>query len=166
MGAMGQFYWDGFIGIRRGKEGLAFADMELGPLVTGHTALTSAAGEVLTPHGTVKVAWTADVTTGKVSVNCTVPANARANVVVPTSSSVRGGSNADERAGGDVVRMLFQSGASNGRRLDGGAEVVVWSESRGSATPLPNGVQSVQKVPNGVQLQLGSGQYSFSAYSF
>ena len=136
-----------------------------GPQVTGHAALTSAAGKVLTPHGVVTVSWATDADTGKVQMNCTVPANTHAKVVIPTAPPPLGGGD----GGSGIVRM-------GGAGTDG--TVVVWSElldgareslglreqqnvQKGERQMLPAGVQSVKRVVDGVQLQLGSGQYTF-----
>ena len=153
MGGMGQFFWDSLIGIRcAGGGGVAFGNMQLGPQVTGHASLLSSAeGEVLTPHGAVKVSWSRSEPTGKIQVNCTVPPNSKASVTLPATEEV-----------------LMMGKVGRGSR--GVPPVLLWSRTAAAAAPslpeaMPSGIYSVQHDPRTQTLlvQLGSGDYSFSS---
>ena len=160
MGAMGQFLWDSLIGIRcaggNHGGGVAFSNMQLGPQVTGHASLlSSAGGEVLTPHGTVKVSWSRSATNGTIQVNCTVPPNSKASVTLPATEEVLMMDKADRGSHGVLSAFLWSS--TTAAAVGGGASTL--------PELLPSGIYSVQHDPHTHTLlvQLGSGEYCFSS---
>ena len=132
MGGMGAWLWDGVVGLKQGN-GTAFAHMTIEPEATMFPELLQwAAGTALTPRGNVSVSWRRLAGAGDVQLNVTIPAGARATVVVPPPT-VRGARGAD----------LLESGGS----LSAGKE-------------LPAGIASVEFTQAGAaRIEVGSGSF-------
>jgi hypothetical protein len=153
MGGMGQFFWDGFVGLRQGT-GTAYAHMVVHPQLTQHpTLLGWANASVATPRGQVAVAWAVDQD-GVVRLNCTIPPNAQATVIVPTSGPAPASSVYESGSlvwtGGRAVRKMAAAAATVGK--------AAFEPTRASA-PVAYRALAVQSRLDGVEFVVGSGSF-------
>jgi len=104
LGSCGEWLFDSVAGIDQAKDSVGFDRVVIRPRVDG--PLSSATATFASMHGPIVSAW--KVADGAVTLDVTIPANATAEVYVPTSDPAKVTESGKAAASADGVRFLRQ----------------------------------------------------------
>lgn len=130
-GSVGAWFYNALAGINLGDDGEGYRHIKIQPHVVED--LQWASGTVDTIRGRVSSSWTHSP--GAIALDVTLPVNSDGVIVIPEEEQMRD----------DVV---IREGDN-----------VIWKE--GKYVPGPSGVSGARKVPEGIEVKVGSGHYSF-----